>query len=463
MRTFITFSDGHINDELAKVLNKSLSAFSKHPLRIYRKEDFVVQYDTSDPNFWASGMGYVYKVLSCLKAMEEYDEIVWIDTDCIATNYVDKIWFDSWRIDSYPLLPEYRFNMFRNLGNGMIDSEFLKAGRNKVGCPEPTLRNFYSQACFMLFNRSCRAFFEETLSYFNSFDADCFPNGDESIINCLLWKYGFNGSLGNVLLCSEFFGNELIDIMSLKDSGVFMDAIGEGATHNIFGNVLFLHGTKSVELASGILGSMTSSRLKKQDSLCEIMRRNGSDKSTYHNYTLFYDSIFSHMVGKGIDIFEMGLGTNNTSMLSNMGADGRPGASLRGWNEYFINANVYGADIDRDILFDEGRIKTFFCDQTSPRIISDMWNGHFIDKKFDIIIDDGLHEFHANFTFLECSIHKLRPGGIFVIEDLLPHTANMFRECQRELESRYGCTIDIFEIEHAQNSVDNCLFVARVL
>ena len=45
---------------------------------------------------------------------------------------------------------------------------------------------------------------------------------------------------------------------------------------------------------------------------------------------------------------------------------GKPGASLRVWRDYFPNAIIYGADIDKDILFAEERIKTFYIDQLDP-------------------------------------------------------------------------------------------------
>jgi len=34
------------------------------------------------------------------------------------------------------------------------------------------------------------------------------------------------------------------------------------------------------------------------------------------------------------------------------------------------------------------------------------------------MIDDGLHEFHANTTFMESSLHMLKPGGVFIVEDI---------------------------------------------
>ena len=56
-----------------------------------------------------------------------------------------------------------------------------------------------------------------------------------------------------------------------------------------------------------------------------------------------------------LNIFEVGLGTNNVDVPSNMGKDGKPGASLRAWRDYFPNA-----DIDTRILFKEDKIQTFY-------------------------------------------------------------------------------------------------------
>jgi hypothetical protein len=64
-------------------------------------------------------------------------------------------------------------------------------------------------------------------------------------------------------------------------------------------------------------------------------------------------------------VFECGVGTNNPNITSNMGVNGQPGASLRVWRDYFQNAEVFGADIDRGILFEEQRIRTFYVDQTN--------------------------------------------------------------------------------------------------
>ena len=200
--------------------------------------------------------------------------------------------------------------------------------------------------------------------------------------------------------------------------------------------------------------------------LCEIMGRNRSDKGdinitrSWHNYTTFYYSIFKDLCDKKLRVFELGLGTNNVRIPSNMGRFGRPGASLYGWAEFFPNADIFGADIDKDILFSTNRIKTFFCDQTKPEIIENMWKQPELQDNFDIIVEDGLHEFEANVCFFENSIHKLNPGGYYIIEDLLNDTENLFIHKITEWESQYtDCTFTLLKIPSMRNQVDNTLLV----
>ncbi len=85
-----------------------------------------------------------------------------------------------------------------------------------------------------------------------------------------------------------------------------------------------------------------------------------------HSYADYYTQIFSHCRNSVNKVFECGLGTNNPNLLSSMGINGKPGASLRVWRDYFPNAQIYGADIDTEILFSEERIQTYYIDQLNP-------------------------------------------------------------------------------------------------
>uniref|UniRef100_A0A6C0K2R3 Methyltransferase domain-containing protein n=1 Tax=viral metagenome TaxID=1070528 RepID=A0A6C0K2R3_9ZZZZ len=201
-------------------------------------------------------------------------------------------------------------------------------------------------------------------------------------------------------------------------------------------------------------------------SLCEIMGRNKSDKgnthiqNSWHNYTTFYHSIFKDMQQSPIRLFELGLGTNNVNIPSNMGSNGRPGASLYGWYEFFPNAQIFGADIDKNILFNTDRITTFFCDQTNPDIIKNMWETPELQDNFDIIIEDGLHTFAANVCFFENSIHKLNKNGYYIIEDIVYKEAHLFGNKIQEWKKKYPDLIfNSLAIPSKTNNYDNNLIV----
>ena len=153
------------------------------------------------------------------------------------------------------------------------------------------------------------------------------------------------------------------------------------------------------------------------DALKETLDRHGSDKATTNNYHLVYGPILRdrNAVGK---ILEIGLGTNNTDIVSNMGENGRPGASLRAFRDFCPSAMIFGADIDRRILFAEERIETHFVDQTDTASLDEL--SAILPGDFDLIVDDGLHAPDANLATLRFSMAKLRIGGWAIIEDINP-------------------------------------------
>lgn len=91
--------------------------------------------------------------------------------------------------------------------------------------------------------------------------------------------------------------------------------------------------------------------------------------------------------------------------------------SLRGWKEYFPNASIFAADIDREWLYQGEGIQSFYCDQEDPESIQAMWTAVPADK-FDIIIDDGPHTYKSNYLFYTESINKLLNNGVYIIEDV---------------------------------------------
>ncbi len=202
--------------------------------------------------------------------------------------------------------------------------------------------------------------------------------------------------------------------------------------------------------------------------MCSVMARYGSDKGQslgfgLHNYTTIYSVLFGNLRDRPLRIFELGLGTNNPDLVSTMGIHGRPGASLRGWRELFPHALVFGADIDRDVLFEEDRIKTFYCDQLDRSAIRDLWAQPALQGGVDILIEDGLHTFEGNCTFLEGSLEQLRPGGFYVVEDILQET---FAEWHKQLETIYAKQFPnhefaFVELPSPSQGLDNNLLIIR--
>jgi hypothetical protein len=170
------------------------------------------------------------------------------------------------------------------------------------------------------------------------------------------------------------------------------------------------------------------------NTLCDL---HGSDKgsvigssSVYewasHNYTKIYSALFNQIKNDVNVVFECGLGTNNVNFKSSMGESGRPGASLRVWRDYFPKASIYGADIDSGVLFLEDRITTGYMDQEDPESVANFWKNHPVYP--DIIIDDGLHEYSAGICLFKNSFNRLKPGGIYVIEDVSQESLASYKE-----------------------------------
>lgn len=127
------------------------------------------------------------------------------------------------------------------------------------------------------------------------------------------------------------------------------------------------------------------------------------------------------------------------------------------WRDYFPNAVIVGADIDRDILFQEDRIKTYHVDQTDPHSIDNLWNAVGVDD-FDFMIDDGLHTYKAGICLFEHSISKLSQNGIYIIEDVSPQNTLMFKDYFNDKNYQ----VDVVNLMRSQVGLgDNSLIVIR--
>jgi len=154
-----------------------------------------------------------------------------------------------------------------------------------------------------------------------------------------------------------------------------------------------------------------------KSTLCEIGKKYDTDKSSQRNnvtdhrhchpYTLFYDGLFSYYKNTPIEVAELGI---------------LDGASLRMWQQYFTNANIYGFE------YHDTLIKNFKKKFNNDRITLANINVNNVDsiKKafsdmnvmYDIIIEDTTHQFEDQIRVIENTYQYLKPGGILIVEDI---------------------------------------------
>ncbi len=145
----------------------------------------------------------------------------------------------------------------------------------------------------------------------------------------------------------------------------------------------------------------------------------GSDKGDdLRKLYLLYANILRTLKGQReqVRLLEIGLGTNNVDIESNMGIFGSPGASLRAFRKFLRPQDVvFGADVDVRVLFQEDGIFTYFVDQLKPETLSSIANEI---GSADLIIDDGLHILESNMNTVFALLPILSKGGYFVVEDV---------------------------------------------
>ena len=150
----------------------------------------------------------------------------------------------------------------------------------------------------------------------------------------------------------------------------------------------------------------------------EVDAKNNPYNASSHTYTDFYELLFEQKRQSITHVLECVVGRDYANDSISTDLHGKPGASLRAWRDYFPNAKIVGLDIDEDVLFTDERITTYQVDQTDPASIRDFLAKLDESLFFDIIIDDGLHEFHAARTFFENIIERLADDGVYVIEGI---------------------------------------------
>lgn len=156
-----------------------------------------------------------------------------------------------------------------------------------------------------------------------------------------------------------------------------------------------------------------------------------SDKAINHNYDQLYSALFKD---KDVvnNILEIGIAR---------------GSSLKSWKKIFINANIIGVDFDMSQMFLEDRINTYYLDQTKLNSYDEL-REKCKNIKFDLIIDDGSHNFEESVNTLNKTLPWVQIGGWLIIEDIKQSLENKWKNIIKNISDEY----DVFLL----NMMDIC-------
>jgi len=144
-----------------------------------------------------------------------------------------------------------------------------------------------------------------------------------------------------------------------------------------------------------------------RNSLASIGEKNGTDKvNANHSFA-----------GKSyLDIYEIYLSGLRRRPVSLLEIGVLSGKSLRTWRDYFPNGAIHGIDIDPSTKSHEAeRIRIEVGSQDDPEFLGRIFPG----ETFDLIVDDGSHINTFTVASFQALFHqRLKPGGIYIIEDL---------------------------------------------
>ena len=126
-------------------------------------------------------------------------------------------------------------------------------------------------------------------------------------------------------------------------------------------------------------------------------------KHICHSYIKdYYDLVFSNNTNKKIRILELGV---------------REGFSLQIWENWFIDSEIYGIDINGThseyVGINNNNISVTIIDGYSQSAL-DLYEDNF----FDYIIDDGPYTIDSQQYSIIHWYKKLKPGGKLIIEDI---------------------------------------------
>ena len=186
--------------------------------------------------------------------------------------------------------------------------------------------------------------------------------------------------------------------------------------------------------------------ISSNNDLAKLLNNNKSDKNTRHSYLDLYQSLLENKKLSARNVLEIGIDR---------------GGSIKMWDDYFDNANVYAVDImDYKKVWSEIKNKNTIILHTSTDAYSqDCIDKHFSGIKFDFILDDGPHTLKSMIDFLHLYLPLLTNDGILIIEDV--QKFEWFDKLAQEVPYQLQKYIQTFDLRKNKNRYDDLVFVVN--
>jgi hypothetical protein len=155
-------------------------------------------------------------------------------------------------------------------------------------------------------------------------------------------------------------------------------------------------------------------------------------------------------------ILEIGVGSINDFPYAGLAA----GGALKGFRTKFPKATIVGIDIDPHSIevLKADNFLGYVVDQTSDKSL--IQNKLNLEKHgpYDLIIDDGFHDPHANIRTLKSYYSLLSENGTYVIEDVHESLIDFWKVIATHLPG----IVNILDLRSNRPEVDdNILIIIR--
>ena len=180
-------------------------------------------------------------------------------------------------------------------------------------------------------------------------------------------------------------------------------------------------------------------------SLEEIVNNSRTDKNTTHSYLPLYQQLLSSKKETAKNVLEVGIYS---------------GGSIQLWNDFFLNATVYGLDIMNinDVWEGIKNKERIILYTSTDAYNNDFFITNFLNKniKCDFMLDDGPHSLESMKQFIKLYSQIMTDDGILIIEDV--QSWDWIDMLKNEVPEHLKQFIKIYDLRPNKNRYDDIVF-----